>query len=119
MFKYIYNSITYIPVGVRVVTLTLMVGPWPALLVADTDNTYKLLVLRPVKVILLLVVTFSVINCIPLNSTMLYIKPPQASRLKMSHVVLNEFGVISVTRMFGASGRPMCAQEENIDTESE
>ena len=97
----------YIPVRVRVVTLILTVNPWPALLVANTDIAYRLVLLRPVKVILLSVVTFSVINCISLNNLMLYIKTPQASWLKVSHVMLNEFSVISVTRRFGVNGRPM------------
>ena len=87
--------------------MILTVDPWPALLVGNTDTAYRLVLLRPVKVILLSVVTFSVIKSIPLNNIMLYVNTPQASWLKVLHVMLNEFSVISVTRRFGVNGRPM------------
>ena len=65
------------------------------------------------------VVTFSVINCIALNNLTLYVKTPQVSWLKVSHVMLNEFSAISVIIRFGINGRPIYVQEKNIVTESE
>ena len=84
----------------------LMVDPEPASLVANTDTPYRVVSLRPVKLILLMVVIFSTISCSPLYSLTLYTILPQAQWLKVFHDTVNESSATSVTIRFGLSGVP-------------
>jgi len=103
---YVY-TLLILPAGVRVVTLMLLVNPGPALLMANIDTSYTVVLLRPMKLVLLSVVTFSVISCTPSDNVTLYVTPPQALWLNVSHKTTNESSDISVIAMFGGNGGPI------------